>query len=72
MTERPTQELTLVYPIDGEAEGMVGARILLGMKKRGFGMNKWNGFGGKIEQGETLLEAAARGTKRKRGNFGVR
>lgn len=33
-------------------------RILLGMKKRGFGAGKWNGFGGKVEQGE-LIEAAA-------------
>lgn len=36
------------------------SRVLLGMKKRGFGMGKWNGFGGKIEPGETMLEAAAR------------
>lgn len=35
-------------------------KILLGLKKRGFGMNKWNGFGGKVEPNETILEAAAR------------
>lgn len=34
-------------------------RILLGLKKRGFGAGRWNGFGGKIEAGETI-EAAAR------------
>ncbi|XP_060068660.1 oxidized purine nucleoside triphosphate hydrolase-like [Ylistrum balloti] len=34
-------------------------RILLGMKKRGFGVGRWNGFGGKVEPGETI-EAAAR------------
>ena len=34
-------------------------RVLLGMKKRGFGEGKWNGFGGKVEPGETT-EAAAR------------
>lgn len=34
--------------------------ILLGMKKRGFGMGKWNGFGGKVEKGETLDEAMQR------------
>ena len=33
--------------------------VLLGMKKRGFGEGRWNGFGGKLEQGETI-EAAAR------------
>ncbi|HTM68115.1 MAG TPA: 8-oxo-dGTP diphosphatase [Candidatus Binatia bacterium] len=36
-----------------------GGRVLLGMKKRGFGAGRWNGFGGKVEAGETI-EAAAR------------
>ncbi|QQS61371.1 MAG: 8-oxo-dGTP diphosphatase [Candidatus Moraniibacteriota bacterium] len=35
-------------------------KILLGMKKRGFGMGRWNGFGGKVEAGETIPEAARR------------
>lgn len=35
-------------------------KVLLGMKKRGFGMGRWNGFGGKVESGETLEEAAQR------------
>lgn len=35
-------------------------RVLLGMKKRGFGSNRWNGFGGKVEKGETILQAAHR------------
>lgn len=34
-------------------------RVLLGLKKRGFGQGKWIGFGGKVEPGETI-EAAAR------------
>lgn len=34
--------------------------ILLGMKKRGWGEGKWNGFGGKVEEGETIIEAAIR------------
>lgn len=34
--------------------------VLLGLKKRGFGSGKWNGFGGKLEPGETASEAAAR------------
>jgi len=38
-------------------------RILLGMKKRGFGAGWWNGFGGKVQQGETIEEAAKRSTK---------
>ena len=35
-------------------------RILLGMKKRGFGVGRWNGFGGKVAEGETIEEAAKR------------
>ena len=35
-------------------------RVLLGMKKRGFGVGKWNGFGGKVQQGETIEEGARR------------
>lgn len=35
-------------------------QVLLGMKKRGFGVGKWNGFGGKVDAGETIEEAAKR------------
>lgn len=35
-------------------------RLLLGMKKRGFGAGRWNGFGGKVEEGEEIEEAARR------------
>ncbi|SRR6266496_3941880 len=35
-------------------------RILLAMKKRGFGVGRWNGVGGKIEPNETIEDAAAR------------
>nr|XP_054107169.1 oxidized purine nucleoside triphosphate hydrolase isoform X3 [Callithrix jacchus] len=35
-------------------------RILLGMKKRGFGAGRWNGFGGKVQEGETIEEGAKR------------
>jgi mutator protein MutT len=35
-------------------------QILLAMKKRGFGMGKWNGPGGKIETGETIEQAMVR------------
>lgn len=34
--------------------------ILLGLKKRGFRKDKWNGFGGKIEPGESILHGAMR------------
>ncbi|XP_027029660.1 oxidized purine nucleoside triphosphate hydrolase [Tachysurus fulvidraco] len=35
-------------------------RVLLGMKKRGFGAGKWNGFGGKVHPGESIEQAARR------------
>lgn len=41
--------------------------ILLGMKKRGFGEGRWNGFGGKVEEGETIIEAAIREMKEESG-----
>ncbi len=42
-------------------------RILLGMKKRGFGAGKWNGFGGKVQSGESLTEAAKRECREETG-----
>lgn len=36
------------------------SEILLGLKKRGFGKNKWNGFGGKVEKGESIFQGAIR------------
>ncbi|XP_077590054.1 oxidized purine nucleoside triphosphate hydrolase isoform X2 [Stigmatopora nigra] len=35
-------------------------KVLLGMKKRGFGVGRWNGFGGKVQIGETVEEGARR------------
>lgn len=37
-----------------------GDEVLLGMKKRGFGQGKWNGIGGKPDDGEGVKEAAVR------------
>lgn len=37
-------------------------KILLGMKKKGFGEGKWNGFGGKPEEGEELIDCVHRET----------
>ncbi|KAG9311692.1 NUDIX hydrolase domain-like protein [Chiua virens] len=37
-----------------------GNKLLLGLKKRGFGVGLYNGFGGKVEPGETPLQAARR------------
>lgn len=35
-------------------------KVLLAMKKRGFGVGKWNGVGGKIQDGEDVKNATIR------------
>lgn len=35
-------------------------QILLAMKKRGFGAGRWNGVGGKLDEGETVEQALVR------------
>ena len=49
---------TLVFLVEKEKGSIT--RICLAMKKRGFGMGRWNGAGGKVEQGETVEDAAIR------------
>jgi len=34
--------------------------VCLGMKKRGFGKDNWNGFGGKLEEGESIEKGVIR------------
>lgn len=53
-------EGTLIYIFNNN-------RVLLAMKKRGFGANLWNAPGGKIEFGETAKLAAIRETKEEVG-----
>lgn len=42
-----TKVLTLAFPV-------VDGKILLGLKKRGFGAGLYNGFGGKLDNDETV------------------
>lgn len=51
--EKNMKICTLCFLLQGE-------NVLLGMKKRGFGEGKWDGFGGKVTPGETVEEAAIR------------
>ena len=41
--------------------------ILLAMKKRGFGIGRWNGMGGKLKNGEEIENAAIRETNEEVG-----
>ncbi|MFC1662792.1 8-oxo-dGTP diphosphatase [Patescibacteria group bacterium] len=44
-----------------------GDYILLGYKKIGFGEGRWNGFGGKVEDGEDIQSAAVREVEEEAG-----
>ena len=50
------KETTLCLLVDGDP----ARRVLLGLKKEGFGAGKITGFGGKVEPGETPTAAAHR------------
>lgn len=52
---------TLVFLIKKEEDKITD--ICLAMKKRGFGVNRWNGVGGKVKEEESIIEAAKRETK---------
>eukprot|EP00928_Gymnodinium_smaydae_P043120 TRINITY_DN28962_c0_g3_i1.p1 TRINITY_DN28962_c0_g3~~TRINITY_DN28962_c0_g3_i1.p1 ORF type:complete len:570 (+),score=90.12 TRINITY_DN28962_c0_g3_i1:40-1749(+) len=52
---KETNVLTLIYLRRPEAR-----QVLVGLKKRGFGAGKYNGFGGKLEPGENVDDSAVR------------
>ncbi|HEX6977086.1 MAG TPA: 8-oxo-dGTP diphosphatase [Patescibacteria group bacterium] len=54
--EAPLRQATIVFLLKGD-------EILLAMKKRGFGVNKWNGVGGKPNPGEKIEQTAIRESK---------
>ncbi len=55
------KQLTLCFLVKKDSVGTI-SKICLAMKKRGFGEGKWNGVGGKVEEGEGILEGLARET----------
>lgn len=50
---RPSKTFTLVFVKRNR-------QVLLGLKTRGLGAGLWNGFGGKVENKEAVVEAAIR------------
>lgn len=56
----PLLETNLVFLV-------CGSEILLALKKRGFGVGRWNGVGGKVDPGETNQESAIRETQEEIG-----
>ena len=54
--EKPTNQATLCLVLKED-------QILLGLKKEGPGSGKYNGYGGKVEPGETIEQAALRELK---------
>ena len=55
------KNVTLCFLIKRD-ENNKPAQICLAMTKRGFSQGKINGVGGKVEEGETILQAVARET----------
>lgn len=55
MDNKPKKLFTLVFVFDDDKR-----RLLLGLKKRGLGLGKYNGFGGKVEVNESIEAAAIR------------
>ena len=52
---KDTTLLFLIKRIDGQEP-----KICLAMKKRGFGAGRWNGVGGKLNEGESIEDAVKR------------
>lgn len=55
MENKQKKLFTLVFVFDED-----NRKLLLGLKKRGFGLGKFNGFGGKVEPNESIEKAALR------------
>lgn len=55
MASAPAKLCSLIFVLDP-----LNSRVLLGLKKRGFGAGKFNGYGGKLEAGESMRACCSR------------
>jgi 8-oxo-dGTP pyrophosphatase MutT (NUDIX family) len=55
------RDVTLLFLVK-RSKGKI-TEICLGLKKRGFGVGRWNGVGGKLEKDESIEDGAKRETK---------
>ena len=67
ITTQPEEEAALKIVTLCHIVDVAHQRILLGRKKRGFGEGKYNGFGGKIEEGESARDAVVREIREEAG-----
>ena len=56
---------TLLFLVKKDGDKV--SELCLAMKKRGFGMNRFNGTGGKLKEGESIEQAAKRETEEEIG-----
>jgi 8-oxo-dGTP pyrophosphatase MutT (NUDIX family) len=59
------RDTTLLFLVK-KSEGQI-AEVCLAMKKRGFGVGRWNGVGGKVDADESVVDAAHRETQEEIG-----
>jgi len=63
VSKYPTKEKTMHKNIDLHTTVLfyiIKDKVLLGLKRRGFGAGKYNGFGGKVNPDENILDAVCR------------
>lgn len=51
--KKPLRQVSLCFLVHED-------KVLLAMKKRGFGKDRWNGVGGKPDKNETMIQCAVR------------
>lgn len=56
--------MNIIFPLRGEGENQ---EVLLGIKTRKIGVGLFNGYGGKVDEGDTMTESAAKELEKESG-----